>query len=64
MHSKSGCYNSKSFHLISKNKKKFIERDKGGAIYILPSDSFYSIPKKRLGRCESVSKKAIIQNRI
>ncbi|MCP3659041.1 MAG: hypothetical protein GY830_01465 [Bacteroidetes bacterium] len=58
-YAKSGSYDWKNFHYIHKDKEEFLKKDKGGAIYIVPSDSFHSIPEKGLGRHEWVSKKKV-----
>ncbi len=54
-----GCFHKKNFHYIHSNKKEFIEKDKGGAVYFLPSDSFYSNPRKGMRGREWVSKEKV-----
>lgn len=54
-----GRFGDISFTIISVPREEFIRNDKGGHIYILPSDSFESDPKKGLGEYEWASKTSV-----
>jgi len=42
--------------ILIADRKKFKKLDKGGAVYTLPSDTFYCDPNKGMGRFEWVSR--------
>ncbi len=50
-----GTFNGTPYTLIIGSREEFIAKDKGGHIYVLPSDKFTSNPDKGLGRLEWTS---------
>ena len=53
-----GAFN-KIPYMVIPNREKFLQADKGGAVYSLPSETFNSDPKKGLGELEWVSKETV-----
>lgn len=47
------------WHLVTKNKRRFRRRDKGGAIYHLPTTGFNCDPKKGMGDMEWTNKNSV-----
>ena len=55
----SGKFNDVAYCYIVSSREEFIEKDKGGHIYVLPSDSFENDPHKGLGFDEWTSKQKV-----
>lgn len=51
---------SKPYVVLSGNEKNIIKNDKGGALYIMPSNSFHKTPQARLSDYEMVSKEPVV----
>lgn len=59
----SGVVESGKFNIpyavIKDSREHFIENDRGGHIYVVPSESFYSDPNKGLGEYEWITKQKV-----
>lgn len=54
-----GRFNNISYVLIPMSRDKFIENDKGGYIYVLPSDTFITETGRGMGEYEWASKEKV-----
>ena len=50
---------NKVFYTVISDKQRFLQADKGGTIYTLPSQTFYCDPEKGMGWNEWVSKEPV-----
>src|SRR5438552_2602336 len=58
-HYGSGLHNGIPYAYFIEPREEFLERDKGGYIYILPGDKFKSDPQKGLGEYEWTSEEKV-----
>jgi len=54
-----GSFDWYHFYIICSDKKRFLENDKGGAIYVLPSDDFHSDLTKGMRSAEWTTNKPV-----
>src|SRR3989344_850823 len=60
----SGKFDSTPYAVINGSRENFIKNDKGGHVYIVPSDSFQNDPTKGLGEYEWTRREKVTADRV